>query len=327
MILTDVGDKKVPVIKVVRGATGLTTGAGDPSGTINMVRKRPTDAVAMSAGITVGRWGNQRLEADIGGPVALDGRVRARFVAAKQQSDSFRDVYALDKDVFYGIVQADLSDSTLFEVGYEYQSPKTTGVTWGVVPYWGADGKPANLPRSTNLAPKWSYWQRETSTVFANLEQHFGENWLLKVNTAYTRGNVQNVRLYGSGYPDPTTGAGIYLRTAAGDSEDTRRNVDAYLSGTFNLFGREHDVTLGGQWSDLESTTNTVALNYPTDWARCGTERCYYIPNIRSWDGDISEVTYTRTGARRVARTRQSGVYLATRLRLADPLSLIAGAR
>jgi outer membrane receptor for ferric coprogen and ferric-rhodotorulic acid len=31
-------------IEVVRGATGLTTGAGDPSATINMVRKRPTAA-------------------------------------------------------------------------------------------------------------------------------------------------------------------------------------------------------------------------------------------------------------------------------------------
>ncbi len=30
-------------IEVIRGATGLTTGAGDPSGTISMVRKRPTD--------------------------------------------------------------------------------------------------------------------------------------------------------------------------------------------------------------------------------------------------------------------------------------------
>lgn len=29
-------------VEVVRGATGLTTGAGDPSATVNMVRKRPT---------------------------------------------------------------------------------------------------------------------------------------------------------------------------------------------------------------------------------------------------------------------------------------------
>ena len=104
-------------------------------------------------------------------------------------------------------------------------------------------------------------------------------------------------------------------------------DVFAYLTGTFNLFGREHDVTLGTQWSDLEATTNTTTLNFPTDWARCGGDRCYYIPNVYDWNGDISEVTYTRTGGRRVAKTTQSGIYLATRLRLADPLSLIAGAR
>src|SRR5690606_37159753 len=85
-------------IEVIRGATGLTTGAGDPSGTISFVRKRPTDTFQMGANLTVGRGGNQRLEADFGGPVTLDGRVRARVVAAKQQSDSFRDVYQLDYD-------------------------------------------------------------------------------------------------------------------------------------------------------------------------------------------------------------------------------------
>ncbi|MGE8233764.1 MAG: TonB-dependent siderophore receptor, partial [Stenotrophomonas sp.] len=100
-------------IEVVRGATGLTTGAGDPSGTISFVRKRPTDTVQMGANLTLGRWGNQRMEFDIGGPVAWDGRIRARAVAAKQQSDSFRDVYKLDKNVFYGIIQADVSNSTL----------------------------------------------------------------------------------------------------------------------------------------------------------------------------------------------------------------------
>ncbi|KAG0771746.1 hypothetical protein G6F22_016227 [Rhizopus arrhizus] len=86
-------------IEVIRGATGLTTGAGDPSGTISMIRKRPTDTFQMGANVTLGRWGNRRLEADLGGPVAWDGRIRARIVAAKQQSNSFRDGYRLDKDV------------------------------------------------------------------------------------------------------------------------------------------------------------------------------------------------------------------------------------
>ncbi len=39
-------------IEVIRGATGLTTGAGDPSGTINMIRKRPTRELQAKAGVT-----------------------------------------------------------------------------------------------------------------------------------------------------------------------------------------------------------------------------------------------------------------------------------
>ena len=79
-------------IEVIRGATGLTTGAGDPSGTISMVRKRPTAEFQMGANLTLGRWGTQRLEADLRGPIAWDGSIRARVGAAKQQRASVRDV-------------------------------------------------------------------------------------------------------------------------------------------------------------------------------------------------------------------------------------------
>lgn len=314
-------------VEVIRGANGLMTGAGVPSATVNLLRKRPGKEFDASVAVSAGSWDYRRLEADVTAPLTADGRFRSRVVAAYTDRDLYYDRYHENKMAGMAVLEGDLTDSTTVTLGYQTQDNNPVGSTWGTVPFFGSDGRFVHLPRSTSVAPKWSYWKRETSTVFANLEQRFGDNWLLKLNTAYTRGNVQNVRVYGTGAPDPTTGAGIFLRTSAGDSEDTRRNVDAYLTGTFPLFGREHDLTIGGQWADLEGTTNTIALRYPTDWARCGTERCYYIPDIRSWDGDISEVTYTRTGARRVARTRQSGIYVATRLQLADPLSLIAGAR
>ncbi|MBT2766294.1 TonB-dependent siderophore receptor [Stenotrophomonas sp. ISL-67] len=314
-------------IEVIRGANGLLSGAGIPSATVNLLRKRPGKDFDASVAVSAGSWDFRRMEADVNAPLTADGRFRSRVVAAYTDRELYYDRYQEDKMAGMAVLEGDLTDSTTLSVGYQTQDNNPVGSTWGTVPFFDSQGNFAHLPRETNLSPRWSYWQRETSTAFANLEQRFGENWLLKINTAYTRGNVQNVRLYGTGEPDPATGAGIFLRAAAGDSEDTRRNVDAYLSGTFSLFGREHDLTVGAQWADLEGTTNTIALNYPSDWARCGSERCYYIPNVYNWNGDISEVTYTRTGTRRVAHTTQSGFYLATRLRLADPLSLIAGAR
>lgn len=49
-------------VEVVRGATGLLSGAGTPSATLNLVRKRPTeDAQATVAG-EVGSWDRYRTE-------------------------------------------------------------------------------------------------------------------------------------------------------------------------------------------------------------------------------------------------------------------------
>lgn len=56
-------------IEVVRGATGLTTGAGDPSGTIAMVRKRPTHELAVNSGVSAGSYDNYYSHLDVGGPL------------------------------------------------------------------------------------------------------------------------------------------------------------------------------------------------------------------------------------------------------------------
>lgn len=308
-------------IEVIRGATGLTTGAGDPSGTISMVRKRPTDTFQMGANLTVGRWGNQRLEADLGGPVAWDGRIRARVVAAKQQSDSFRDVYQLDKDVFYGIVQADLSDSTLLEVGYEYQSPKTTGVTWGVVPYWGADGKPANLPRSTNLSASWSSWPIVEKTTFARLEQQLGAHWSVKAAVSRAKRNTDGAVWYGAqGYPRPDgTGVVAYIGNFVENS--VMDVVDVNATGTFDLFGHEQEVVFGvGQSTRKGDYPAATIDSYPASYA--------VVPDWRNWSGDVAPLQVSRPGyLGSEDELRQQAAYVAARVRVADPLLVVAGVR
>ncbi len=308
-------------IEVVRGATGLTTGAGDPSGTINFVRKRPTDTFQMSANLTLGRWGNQRLEADLGGPIALDGRIRARVVAAKQQSDSFRDVYKLDKDVFYGIVQADITDTTLLEAGYEYQSPRTTGVTWGVVPYWGADGKPANLPRSTNLSARWSSWPIIEKSAFARLEQQLGHGWAAKF--AYTRSKreTDGAVWYGaSGYPR-ADGSGISAFVGSFGENGDMQVFDFNVGGPFQLFGREHELVFGfGQSVRKGEVPASETAAYPANYER--------VPDWRSWNGDVAPLQVTRLGyLASEDELRQRAAYLAARLQLAEPLTAVLGAR
>ena len=54
-------------IEVVRGPTGLTQSNGEPGGTINAVRKRPTADFQASASAEVGSWDTYRTVGDISG--------------------------------------------------------------------------------------------------------------------------------------------------------------------------------------------------------------------------------------------------------------------
>ena len=203
-------------IEVVRGATGLMGGTGDPSATINMIRKRPTKTFQASAGLIMGRWDDQRFEADLSTPLNAEGSVRARTALAWQKRDSYLDMYHERKTVGMVILEADLRPGTLLTAGVDFQDNKPTGATWGAVPYWNADGSLANLPRNTSLTTPWSTWANKQHTLFTSLDQRLPGNWNMHLGYARTEStNRTTVAYAGAGHPDPATGAGMRLWTGA----------------------------------------------------------------------------------------------------------------
>ncbi|WP_330997839.1 TonB-dependent siderophore receptor [Psychrosphaera haliotis] len=70
-------------VEVIRGANGLMTGVGNPSATVNFIRKRPTKTTEFDLDLTAGSWGKSRIEADYSTAVTKD--VGVRFVAVKQK--------------------------------------------------------------------------------------------------------------------------------------------------------------------------------------------------------------------------------------------------
>ena len=76
-------------VEIVRGATGLMTGSGNPSAAVNFVRKRPLREFAATFNASVGSWDYVRGDADISVPITEDGRIRSRLVAAYSQGDSY----------------------------------------------------------------------------------------------------------------------------------------------------------------------------------------------------------------------------------------------
>ncbi|GAA5232943.1 TonB-dependent siderophore receptor [Verticiella sediminum] len=309
-------------IDIVRGATGLMTGAGDPSGSVNLQRKRPTRDFQASVGATLGRWDTRRVEADLSGPIAFDGKIRGRLVAVREKADAFRDRYTLDKKVLYGVLEADVGERTTVSVGYDYQAPRTYGVTWGTVPYWMADGSLANLPRNTNWSPAWASWALVQKQAFGTIEHRFDNGWQLNGGYIHDVKTGSGKRWFaGSGYPK-ADGTGISAWTGGGAEYDiTTQALDLNASGPVELFGRRHELVFGYTSSrSVQDSPYSVMDPMPPSYT--------VVPDWRNFDPDIPEYGVTVYDFNQSeTETRQRGAYAAGRFSLADPLTVIVGAR
>ncbi|MFP3449174.1 TonB-dependent siderophore receptor, partial [Pseudomonas sp. SIMBA_067] len=88
----------------LHGANGLMSGAGNPSATVNFVRKRPTDSFQARLNTSVGSWDNRRVDVDVSGPLSDSGKVRGRFIYAHDKGNSYLDRYSHEINVTAGLL-------------------------------------------------------------------------------------------------------------------------------------------------------------------------------------------------------------------------------
>ncbi|MDR6581240.1 TonB-dependent siderophore receptor [Pseudomonas extremaustralis] len=300
-------------VEVLKGATGLLTGAGGPGGTINLIRKKPTSEFKSSIELGAGSWDNYRSQVDVSGPLTETGNVRGRAVAAYQDKQSFLDHYSRKTGVLYGILEFDLDENTLLTLGADYQDSDPKGSSWtGTRTIFDATGNKLNLPRSFNNGPKWGSWEQYSRTAFATLEHTFDNGWVTKGQYNHQI-NGYNAPL---GYisQDSATASSIYARKYVGDT--TSDSLDVYASGPFELFGREHELVIGqslsiSKWKAKDYTATTYFNN------------SY---DFYNWNGQAIEPLWTATKINDET-TRQTGTYVTGRFSLTDELHLLLGSR
>jgi outer membrane receptor for ferric coprogen and ferric-rhodotorulic acid len=307
-------------IEVVRGATGLLTGAGDPSASINLVRKHADSAELtgyVNAG--VGRWNNRFITTDLSTGLDSEGDLRVRFVAKKEVGDSFMDIPEDDKTVLYGIVDADLTDQTSVSFGSSYQDNDPKGSTWGGLAAWFSDGSQTNWDRNITSAADWTYWASTNANTFANLVHNFANGWQGKVSYNHTKNTADTQLLYMVGSPDKETGLGLSPWPYKSSGTSQQNSLDLQLKGDYQLLGRSHEFVVGMLNSDQEAETVTFAvLSAETS-----------VGNFYQWNGkSYPEPIWSTTSSVAVdLETEQDGYYAATRFSLTDDLKLIAGGR
>ncbi|WP_306580116.1 TonB-dependent receptor [Pseudomonas sp.] len=302
-------------IEVVRGATGLMTGAGEPGGVINLIRKKPTREFKAYVKGSVGSWDNFRSEADVSGPLTETGNVRGRMVVAKQDNQTFMDWYDQKREIVYGVAEADLTDTTLVRLGVDYQKYRSTGAPG--VPLIYSNGQQTHFSRSTSSGARWMYDDFETLNYTATLEQQLADDWKLRVVTNY----MDVDRDADLGWFRSTTGNSfLNQQTGVASAEramisanQVQKGVDVNLQGSYELFGRSHDLVVGYNYSDYKNHHDSLSGGN-TDF------------NFYTWDNYLARDGY-RPSVLLDIKTRQSGYFVANRFNLSDELHWLLGAR
>lgn len=296
-------------VEVVKGATGLTQGSGNPAAAINLVRKRPTHDTQMSITGSAGTWDNYRTEFDASGALNDAGTVRGRTVAAYQSKNSFQDVVDNERSTFYAIGEMDLDEATIFTLGASNQNDNKT-TAWGGVPM-AANGDDLHLSRSTFLGNDWGRWDQDNTSVFADIEHRFANDWRLRLAATKTWSEADIFASYAA-----AATVGWNQISGKFNYKNEQQSYDLYATGPFQLLGREHQLVAG--------------LNHRKDhfegWGNSGTTATNM--NIYNWNPGVTpRPAYDLSGWGMISDSEENGVYLTSRFSLTDTLKLIVGGR
>ncbi|MCB5190718.1 TonB-dependent receptor [Methylobacillus arboreus] len=300
-------------VEIVRGASGLMEGVGSPGGSINLVRKRPTREFQSSLTVGAGSWDNYIASLDVSGPLNEQGTLRGRSVVSYQDKNSFQDYRENKRTLLYSILEADITTATTLSLGASYSKEDNPGANWvGMVTY--PNGSFLPISRSHSMSPSWTHWDKESKTVFAEVNHSFSNEWKAKVAATYVESQMDMLGVsFSRSSDDLVYGVGSY------NYDITQKSVDGMVSGPFSLMGREHELVFGvshrvkkDDWTGSWPSGYSFILN-PLD-ANSASSAPYPILQTPNPYANKVEV-------------EQSSIYTSGRFNFRDDLKLIVGGR
>lgn len=295
-------------VEILRGAAGLFAGTGEPSGELNLARKRAQSKFGASVSGTIGSWNSYRTEADITAPLTKSGNVRARVVGAFTDNDSFIDKAGNQSKVGYGTVEVDLTPQTTMSLAAMHQDKD-------MVPQNGlpafANGTLSDVSRSTYSGRSWNRFKNRVDDYLAEFEHRFDNGGHAKAGIRYSDRFVDFKYAYGSSSINAATGN--YNSTVlARQYWEKSLSADAHISTPFNMIGQTHNVMLGVDYRRYDQKLyNGTASD--------GTNNIYN-------PTDSAEPAVTLTPQTQV-KPQLTGVYSQLRFKPVQSITTIVGGR
>jgi len=297
-------------LEVFRGPSGLMDGQGALGGSVNLVRKQPGDKFRFVSETSVGSWAALREMVDVTGPLNEAGTLRGRAVAVGSKSNSFVDGQGSKLGLAYGVIEYDLTPRTTVSLSAAYQVNPLDDFDYGV----GVDtsGTPVTGPRgrSQNYGPGWNTSYQSMQEVNGTVTHRFDNDWKSQTTLYYRHALSRGTYAYAA-TPQAGTGLADYFGQGQRNTNEWL-GFDSSVSGTVKLFGREHHLLFGANYSSLwQDSLNT--------YADLGTHDIFNpvipAPDLSHFDDGTD------------TRTIQYGMYGQARLQVLEPLSLVLGGR
>lgn len=249
-------------IELIRGANGLLTGVGNASGTVNYVRKRPTNKDGGQVQLSTGSYGLKRGALDYNKVLTQDGTWAGRMVVVQQDKDSHLRALGDKRTSLYGAVDGQIGSNGVLTVGLTHLDAKQSSPMWGSLTLNRVDGSQAEFDVSSSTSQDWTHWNTKSTSAFVEYAHSLGGAWEAKFTYNKRRGEEQTRLLYAYSYSgalnlDNTGLVGWPYRSLTTTDNDL---LDANVSGEFSAFGREHSLIAGVSHSTQAHDTDTYSV-------------------------------------------------------------------
>lgn len=307
-------------IEILKGANGLNTGLGEPSATINMVHKKPTQDFKAQVSASYDTFDGRKFVGDISGAILKDDKLNARLIASSTQGGTGKNNHEKNSNTISGAITSQISEKTHLTVGIDYQNDNPRGLGAGV-PIFYSDGRRTNFSSEDNFGSMdWVRWQRELQNSYIYLDHKFNDRWQAKLT--FSRQDLDAFAKTSYAYNQNLNrdGTGLIYTAWASEGDLNQNTFDLTVNGLFNLFNREHQVVLGFNGWDREA--NEYGLSYPP------YSNSNIIQNIAKFYGNAApDFNPKRTGIDKTTDTQMFGTFLNTRWNINDNFKLFLGSR
>ncbi|QTF09124.1 TonB-dependent receptor [Brenneria izadpanahii] len=224
-------------VEVLKGPQAVLAGNSSPAGSVNLVRKAPTDDPLHTIKFEVAKYGEVKTAIDLGGPLNDDKTFLYRLNASTMRADnSFPDFNGTRGD-YAAPVLAWKTDNTYFKVGAEFNSIRTPGPAGTVY----SNGRIQRLP-VYRLGDKDNHLSINAKTTYYELNQKLSDNWSFNSKATYLDNTVNSRlhELYGT-----SADGSLVVHELASRQDLNALSLQNDMRGKFDTGPLAHNILLG----------------------------------------------------------------------------------